>query len=213
MGEGFLADVISTDMYVRHLGSTRPHDLALTLSKLLAASMAEAWPRVTSRPAAPRGRTRHTRSRGLCRHRWVAGLRRTRVAARCQRQRARRQSVASELGDAKWPTGPGTIAVGTARRQLEVWLGQARVGSTHRLGAIPRFDHHSPRDRLWPCWPSSDTRVLKAVTRQPHLHNEPFPRMRPYVAIRECLREQPLLVEASDRELFAVSYLANGVYA
>ena len=53
VGEGFLPDTISTDMYVRHLRSTPPHDLALTVSKLLAAGMAEAeaWPRVTSRPA------------------------------------------------------------------------------------------------------------------------------------------------------------------
>ena len=51
--QGFLPDTISTDQYRRHLGSVPPHDLPLTVSKLLAAGLSEAdaWPRVTSVPA------------------------------------------------------------------------------------------------------------------------------------------------------------------
>ncbi|MBM4437298.1 MAG: hypothetical protein FJ029_08705 [Actinobacteria bacterium] len=53
IGEGFLPDTISTDQYRRHVGSNPQHDLPRTLSKLLAAGMreADAWPRVTTRPA------------------------------------------------------------------------------------------------------------------------------------------------------------------
>jgi dihydroorotase len=52
--EGFLPDTISTDRYRRHLGLAPRHDLPRTLSKLLAAGMAErdAFARVTARPAA-----------------------------------------------------------------------------------------------------------------------------------------------------------------
>ena len=55
--EGFLPDTISTDQYRRHVGSNPQHDLPLTVSKLLAVGMREedAWPRVTSRPAAELG--------------------------------------------------------------------------------------------------------------------------------------------------------------
>ena len=54
IGEGFLPDSISTDKYRRHLGAEPVHDLPLMVSKLLAAGLAEpdAWPRITSRPAA-----------------------------------------------------------------------------------------------------------------------------------------------------------------
>jgi dihydroorotase len=51
--QGFLPDTISTDQYRRHLGAEPPHDLPLTISKLLAAGLSEsdAWPRVTQVPA------------------------------------------------------------------------------------------------------------------------------------------------------------------
>lgn len=50
---GFLPDTISTDQYSRHVGSDPQHDLPRTMSKLIAAGMAErdAFLRVTSRPA------------------------------------------------------------------------------------------------------------------------------------------------------------------
>ena len=53
IGEGFLPDSISTDKYRRHVGAQPVHDLPLTVSKLLAAGLAEpdAWPRIISRPA------------------------------------------------------------------------------------------------------------------------------------------------------------------
>lgn len=53
IAQGFLPDTISTDQYVRHVGSLPQHDLARTLSKFLAIGMAEAdaWVRVTQRPA------------------------------------------------------------------------------------------------------------------------------------------------------------------
>ena len=53
IGQGFLPDTISTDQYNRHVGSTPPHDLPRTMSKLIAAGMpeTEAWVRVTIRPA------------------------------------------------------------------------------------------------------------------------------------------------------------------
>ncbi|MDA0836751.1 MAG: amidohydrolase family protein [Planctomycetota bacterium] len=53
IAEGFYPDTISTDQYLRHVGSVPQHDLPRTLSKLLAAGMpeAEVFPRVTARPA------------------------------------------------------------------------------------------------------------------------------------------------------------------
>ena len=53
IGEGFLPDTISSDQYLRHVGSQPQHDLALTLSKLIAAGMSEAdaFARVTVAPA------------------------------------------------------------------------------------------------------------------------------------------------------------------
>ena len=53
IAEGFLPDTISTDQYLRHVGSQPQHDLPRTLSKLIAAGMSEAdvLPRVTVRPA------------------------------------------------------------------------------------------------------------------------------------------------------------------
>ena len=54
IGEGFLPDTVSSDVYVRHVDSEPRHHLPLVMSKLRAAGMQEAdiWPRVTSRPAA-----------------------------------------------------------------------------------------------------------------------------------------------------------------
>ena len=54
IGEGFLPDTISSDVYVRHVDSQPRHHLPLVMSKIQAAGMQEAdiWPRVTSRPAA-----------------------------------------------------------------------------------------------------------------------------------------------------------------
>ncbi len=54
IGEGFLPDTISSDVYARHVNSKPRHHLPLVMSKLRAAGMSEAdiWPRVTSRPAA-----------------------------------------------------------------------------------------------------------------------------------------------------------------
>ena len=53
IAEGFLPDTISTDQYLRHVGSQPQHDLPRTLSKLIVAGMSEAdvLPRVTVRPA------------------------------------------------------------------------------------------------------------------------------------------------------------------
>lgn len=53
LAQGFLPDTISTDQYVRHVGSVPQHDLARTMSKFLAIGMNEAaaFARVTSRPA------------------------------------------------------------------------------------------------------------------------------------------------------------------
>ena len=53
LADGFLPDTISTDQYVRHVGSDPQHDLPRTLSKLIAVGMSEAdaFARVTSRPA------------------------------------------------------------------------------------------------------------------------------------------------------------------
>ncbi len=53
ISDGFLPDTISTDQYVRHVGSEPQHDLLRTLSKLLASGMreADAFARVTARPA------------------------------------------------------------------------------------------------------------------------------------------------------------------
>ena len=54
VAQGFLPDAVSTDRYQRHLGLSPRHDLPRTLSKLLAAGMAEpdAFARATARPAA-----------------------------------------------------------------------------------------------------------------------------------------------------------------
>jgi len=53
ISSGFLPDTISTDLYLRHVGSHPQHDLPRTLSKLIAAGMSEAdaLSRVTIRPA------------------------------------------------------------------------------------------------------------------------------------------------------------------
>ena len=53
IADGFLPDTISTDQYLRHVGSEPQHDLPRTLSKLIAAGMTEGdvLPRVTVRPA------------------------------------------------------------------------------------------------------------------------------------------------------------------
>ena len=53
IAEGFLPDTISTDRYRRHLDQSPRHDLPRTVSKLMAAGMAEgdAFARVTARPA------------------------------------------------------------------------------------------------------------------------------------------------------------------
>ena len=54
IGEGFLPDTISSDVYARHVDSRPRHHLPLVMSKLRAAGMSEAdiWPRVTGHPAA-----------------------------------------------------------------------------------------------------------------------------------------------------------------
>ncbi|MDE2717955.1 MAG: amidohydrolase family protein [Chloroflexota bacterium] len=53
IADGFLPDTISTDQYVRHVGSKPQHDLPRTISKVLAAGMdeSEAFARATLRPA------------------------------------------------------------------------------------------------------------------------------------------------------------------
>ncbi|MDD9988976.1 MAG: amidohydrolase family protein [Spirochaetaceae bacterium] len=53
IGEGFWPDTISSDQYHRHVGSRPQHDLALTVSKVIAAGMPEreAFRRATLRPA------------------------------------------------------------------------------------------------------------------------------------------------------------------
>jgi len=53
IADGFLPDTISTDQYVRHVGSKPQHDLPRTISKVLAAGMdeSEALARSTLRPA------------------------------------------------------------------------------------------------------------------------------------------------------------------
>ena len=53
IADGFLPDTISTDQYVRHVGSKPQHDLLRTMSKLLASGMSEAdaFSRVTNKPA------------------------------------------------------------------------------------------------------------------------------------------------------------------
>jgi len=55
--DGFMPDTISTDQYVRHVGSAPQHDLPHTLSKLIAAGLSHesAFERVTRRPAAALG--------------------------------------------------------------------------------------------------------------------------------------------------------------
>ena len=53
IAEGFLVDTVSTDQYNRHVDSRPQHDLPRTMSKLIAAGMAEAdvLARATARPA------------------------------------------------------------------------------------------------------------------------------------------------------------------
>lgn len=53
IADGFLPDSISTDQYVRHVGSDPQHDLLRTMSKLMASGMSEedAFVRVTAWPA------------------------------------------------------------------------------------------------------------------------------------------------------------------
>ena len=53
LADGFPPDTISTDQYLRHVGSRPPHDLPRTMAKLLAAGMLEAdvFAAVTARPA------------------------------------------------------------------------------------------------------------------------------------------------------------------
>ncbi|MBM4407764.1 MAG: amidohydrolase family protein [Chloroflexi bacterium] len=57
IADGFPPDTISTDQYVRHVGSQPQHDLPRTISKLIAAGMAEgdAFAAATARPAAVLG--------------------------------------------------------------------------------------------------------------------------------------------------------------
>ena len=57
LANGFPPDTISTDVYQRHLGAVPQHDLPRTISKLIAAGMAEtaALERATARPAAVLG--------------------------------------------------------------------------------------------------------------------------------------------------------------
>ena len=53
IADGFPPDTISTDQYIRHVGSQPQHDMARTVSKLIAAGMpeSEALARATHRPA------------------------------------------------------------------------------------------------------------------------------------------------------------------
>jgi dihydroorotase len=53
IADGFLPDTISSDQYLRHVGSHPQHDLPRTMSKLIAVGMSEAdaFVRVTARPA------------------------------------------------------------------------------------------------------------------------------------------------------------------
>lgn len=53
IGQGFLPDTISTDQYVRHVGSRPQHDMLRTISKLIASGMREedAFARATIQPA------------------------------------------------------------------------------------------------------------------------------------------------------------------
>ena len=53
IAQGFYPDTISSDQYVRHVGINPPHDLARTLSKLIAVGLpiTEALGRATHRPA------------------------------------------------------------------------------------------------------------------------------------------------------------------
>ena len=57
LADGFPPDTISTDVYQRHLGAVPQHDLPRTISKLIAAGMAEtaALAAATARPAAALG--------------------------------------------------------------------------------------------------------------------------------------------------------------
>ena len=57
LADGFPPDTTSTDVYQRHLGTTPQHDLPRTISKLIAAGMAEtaAFEAATARPAAALG--------------------------------------------------------------------------------------------------------------------------------------------------------------
>ena len=53
LADGFLPDTISTDVYKRHLGWDPPHDMPMTISKLIRAGMpeTEAFARATLHPA------------------------------------------------------------------------------------------------------------------------------------------------------------------
>ena len=53
IAEGFYPDTVSTDQYLRHVGSDPQHDLPRTMSKFIAAGMpeAEVFARATARPA------------------------------------------------------------------------------------------------------------------------------------------------------------------
>lgn len=53
LAQDFLPDTLSTDQYVRHVGSLPQHDLARVMSKFMAIGMSasDAFARVTSRPA------------------------------------------------------------------------------------------------------------------------------------------------------------------
>ena len=57
LADGFLPDTISSDQYLRHVGSVPQHDLARTLSKFIALGVPEmeVFARVTTRPAAALG--------------------------------------------------------------------------------------------------------------------------------------------------------------
>lgn len=70
IGQGFCPDTVSSDQYLRHAGLVPPHDLARTMSKLIAAGMPEkeAFRRVTLRPAEVLGLSNEIGSlaRGCC---------------------------------------------------------------------------------------------------------------------------------------------------
>ena len=53
LADGFLPDTVSTDVFKRHLGWDPPHDMPMTISKLIRAGMpeTEALARATLHPA------------------------------------------------------------------------------------------------------------------------------------------------------------------